>query len=435
MGPEMLLQYMWEHRLWDERRCRTVADGRQVSVIDPGRRNTGSGPDFFNAKINIGGRVWAGNVEIHTRASEWHRHGHDTDPAYDSVILHVVGESDCDVTRTDGSAIPQIVMPYVPDFRERYRGMVESETRPPCAAELAATPSIYITEWIAALGMERIYAKVERVRLWHRQLDGDWPSTAYVALARALGFGTNSDAFELLARTTPLRHLMKHSNDPELLAAALFGQAGFLDPVSDNVTEPDELYYRENLRRHHAFLCAKYSWDSPAPRPAWKLARMRPPNFPHRRIALLVALLSGGFNFGRTFPHIENLDQARALFDVTLPAYWTDHYDFGRRTSALRRPLSPESVNTIIINALIPLMYAYAEAFGSERASDRALDMLASLPPESNYIVRDFTGAGVACPDAFSSQALIQLHNEYCRPHKCIYCRLGRRFLAAKSHP
>lgn len=434
MGPELLLQYMWEHRLWDERRCRTVADARPVSVIDPGRRNAGSGPDFFNAKINIGGRMWAGNVEIHTRASEWYRHGHDTDPAYDSVILHVVGESDCDIARTDGSVIPQIVMPYVPDFRERYRRMVESDTRPQCAAELTATPSIYVTEWIAALGMERLYSKVARVLTWHRQLDGDWPATAYVALARALGFGTNSEPFELLARLTPLRHLMKHSNDPELLAAALFGQAGFLESVAEDVTDPDELYYRETLRRHHAFMAAKYSWDSVV-RPTWKLARMRPPNFPHRRIALLVALLTGGFDFGRAFPHIENLDSARKLFDVSLPAYWTDHYDFGRRTSALRRALSPDSVNTIIINALIPLMYAYSETFGNERASDRALDMLAALPPESNYIIRDFTAAGIPCPDSFTSQALIQLHNEYCRPHKCIYCRLGRRFLAAKSHP
>lgn len=434
MGPESLLQYMWEHRLFDGSRCRTVGAALPVSVIDPGQRNSGSGPDFFNAKVNIGGRLWAGNVEIHTRASEWHRHGHDGDTAYDSVILHVVGESDCTVTRSDGSPIPQMIMPCVPDFRERYRAMVESDARPSCADRLADTPPVYVTEWIAALGMERIYAKVERVRAWHRLLDGDWAATAYVALARALGFGTNSDAFELLARNTPLRHLMKHSNDPELLAAALFGQAGFLDGVPDDVTDPDGAYYRETLRRHHAFLSAKYSWSAEAPRPAWRLARMRPPNFPHRRIALLVALLAGGFNFGRTFPHITTLDQARALFDVALPAYWTDHYDFGRRTSAIRRPLSPESVNTIIINALVPLIYAYAETFGSERAADRALDMLAALPPESNCIIRDFTAAGVSCPDAFSSQALIQLHNEYCRPRKCIYCRLGRRFLAA-THP
>lgn len=435
MGPESLLQYMWEHRLWDERRCRTIT-GEAVSVIDPGHRNNDAGPDFFNAKITIGGRLWAGNVEIHTRASEWHRHGHDSDPTYKNVILHVVSESDCTIARQDGSCIPQMIMPFVPDFRERYRQMVENTTQtPPCASELANTPSIYITEWLSALGFERLHSKADRVRHWLRQLDGDWQATAYVSLARALGFGTNSDAFELLARSTPLRHLLRHSNDPELLMAALYGQAGFLDAETLETDDPDDVYYRENLRRHYLFLRSKYGWPENAPRPAWRLARMRPPNFPHRRIALLVAMLTGGFSFGRSLGHIETTDQARALFDHRLPAYWTDHYDFGKRTATIRRALSPESVNTLIINSVVPLMYAYAEAFGNEKASDRAIDMLMSLPAESNYIIRDFSSAGITAHDSFTSQALIQLHNEYCHQHKCIYCRLGRRFLAAKAMP
>lgn len=434
MGPEMLLQYMWEYRLWNETRARTV-DGTAVSVIDPGRRNNGSGPDFFNAKINLGGHMWAGNVEIHNRASDWHRHGHDTDTAYDTVILHVVAESDCDIRRPDGSVIPQMVMPYVPDFRERYLAMVQNTaSKPPCAADLASTAPIYITQWITALGFERINAKADRVRLWLRQFNGDWQTTAFVTVARALGFGTNSDPFELLARITPLRHLLRHSNQPDLLAAALYGQAGFLDKPLDDVEDPDDAEYMERLRRHYNFLLAKYNWST-ANRPAWRMARMRPANFPHRRIAALAALLADGFPFSRAFQSVTSLAQARNLFHVSLPPYWTDHYDFGRRSSAMHGALSTDSVNTLIINTVIPLMYAYAEAFADESISDRALELLHALPAEFNYIVRDFTSAGLPVPDAFTSQALIQLHNEYCAPRKCIFCRLGRRYLAARASP
>lgn len=435
MGPEMLLQYMWEHRLYDSRRC-TTTDGLPISIIDPGLRNSDAGPDFFNAKVQIGDRLWAGNVEIHTRASEWHRHGHDSDPAYATVILHVVAESDCLIQRPDGTDIPQMVLHYVPDFRERYLAMVErTDRKPACADELATTPAVYITEWVSALGFERLHTKADRVRGWLRLLEGDWQAVAYVAVARALGFGTNSDAFELLARSTPLRHLMRHSNDPELLAAALFGQAGFLDEADVEFDSADEAYYRERMYKNYHFLRGKYGWDENAPRPVWRLARMRPPNFPHRRIAVLVALLSGGFKLGRMLGHIDSLDTARDIFNVKMPPYWADHYDFGRRTSAVRQALSAASVNTLIINAVVPLMYAYAEAFADERLADRAVDMLMDLPAESNFITRDFAAATVAVQDAFTSQALIQLHNEYCRQHKCIFCRLGHRYLAAKATP
>lgn len=423
---EMLLQYMWEHRLWDSSRARTV-DGLDVRIIDPGRRNTASGPDFFNAKININGRLWAGNVEVHIRASDWHRHRHDGDPAYDTVILHVVAESDCRIRRADGAEIPQLVLPYTPGFRNRYAALVEnSRERPACAPSLRLERPIIVSGWLSALGTERIYAKSERVKEWNTAYEADWAATAYIALARGLGFGTNADAFELLARLTPLRDLLRHSDDPDLLCAALYGQAGFLDRLDDDTDE-----YRSLLRAHYDFLTAKYGWNT-ALRPAWKSSGMRPANFPHRRIAVLVAMLTGGFALGRMVGHIRTLDQARAIFDVRLPAYWTRHYAFGRASAAVRAPLSRESVDNLIINVIVPLSHAFGEAYGDRRATDAAADMLAALPAEANFITRDFAAAGVPCPDAFTSQAMIQLYRQYCAARKCIYCRLGRRFLACR---
>jgi len=425
---------MWQHRLWDARACLTT-DGRRITVLDPGRLNTDAGPDFFNAKLRIGPQTWAGNVEIHCRASDWHRHGHDSDPAYHTVILHVVGESDCIISRPDGTPVPQMVMPYVPDFRERYRAMVGSELRPACRAELEHTPSIYISEWITALGIGRMHAKADRVMSWLASQDGDWRAAAYIALARALGFGTNSDAFELLARITPLRTLLRHSDDPQLLEAALMGQAGMLDRVDVHALEPGpERDYYDRMVAHHRFLAAKYGWPA-TPRPAWRLARMRPPNLPQRRIALLAALLADGFPAGRRIYTLDSIGEARRMLDVPLPSYWREHYDYGCRTAVVRTALGDASVSSVIINAVVPLIYARSRAMGDERAADRAIDLLTALPAENNYIVRLFTDAGISAPDAFTTQALVQLHNEYCSARKCLYCRLGHRFLAAKAMP
>ena len=431
MAAEMLLQYLWEHRLWEQCDLHTT-DGNPIQVIDPGRRNTDSGPDFFNAKIIIDGRTWAGNVEIHVRAGDWYRHGHDKDKAYDSVILHVVGEADTDVLRSDGHTIPQLVLPYTPDYRARYDAMVNNtSSRLPCAAELAAIPPLYMTDWLSSLGYERLYAKVERINEALERLNGDWQATAYVTLARALGFSTNSDAFERLAYATPLRPLLKHRNEPTLLEAALFGQAGFLDCTVESDADRE---YLENLRADYKFLKTKYDLRQPQSL-GWKMARMRPSNFPHRRIATLVALISEGFVFGRHFAHVTDEESARQLFKYDLNGYWINHYAFGKPTAYSPRALGQDSVTSLLINAVVPLLYAYGLHYGNETHLESAVRLLQSLKAESNSIVSCFTEAGIACDDAFTSQALIQLRRNYCEQRKCLYCRVGHRILAAKAKP
>lgn len=172
------MQYVWQHRLWIPGQLRTT-DGRRVCIVDQGVLNNGSGPDFFNAKINIDGHAWAGDVEIHVRASDWHRHGHDGNPAYDSVVLHVVGVSDCTIVRSDGELIPQIVMPCSPDFRRRYDAMVNNpHDELPCARELPGLPQIYISDWINSLAHERLYTKSDRVLQYVQHSGGDWRNAA-----------------------------------------------------------------------------------------------------------------------------------------------------------------------------------------------------------------------------------------------------------------
>lgn len=430
MPAEMLLHYLWEHRLWEYGTLRTD-DGRRVEVLDPGLHNHDSGPDFFNAKVKIGDRTWAGNVEIHTKASDWFRHGHHNDRAYDSVILHVVGHSDVEVKRADGAAIPQVVMPFTPEFRKRYDSMVGGLAQPPCGNELGTLPALYITDWISSLGYERLYSKVERIYGYLEKLNGDWMEVAYVTLARALGFSTNSDPFERLAFSTPVHCLLKHASDPRLVEAALFGQAGFLN---EKPAEPEDVLHYEELRMDYEFMKAKYDLK-PVDSPGWKLARMRPPNFPHRRIAALKQMVCDGFGFGRNFSHVKDEESARQLFNTNISGYWETRYNFGGRTAVAPRAFSPETVTSLIINTVAPLLYAYGLYFASDERTEAAVNILQKLPPEHNSVTRVFTDRGIVCDDAFTSQALIQLRRAYCEPRKCLYCRIGHRILAAKAAP
>lgn len=208
------MQYVWQHRLWNPAGMSTV-DGRAVRVIDPGLLNTGAGPDFFNAKVSIDGELWAGNVEIHYRASDWRRHGHDNDPAYDSVILHVVDKDDMPVRRHDGMIIPQMRMPCSPEFSRHCSALMgASPSGLPCASVIAAMPGVYLTDWVTALGYERVYRKSDHLADLARRLKGDWEEVAYITLARAMGFGVNNDTFERLAMSLPLKFLRKHADSP-----------------------------------------------------------------------------------------------------------------------------------------------------------------------------------------------------------------------------
>lgn len=425
---EKLMQHVWQHRLWRPSALATV-DGEPVEIIDPGLLNNDAGPDFFNAKIRIGRRVWAGNVEIHVRASDWHRHGHSDDRAYDSVILHVVADDDARIERPDGHIIPQLVMACADEFNRRYHSMVDNRSADlACAAQLDALPAIYRTDWLTSLAFERIYAKAAHFDSLVQKLDYDWRAALYVLLARALGFSTNSDPFERLALATPLPKLMRHQHNLTAIEAALFGQAGLLD--IDTAQGPEADYVAE-LRREYAFMASKYGLDTPG-NLGWKLARMRPQNFPHRRIAFLARLVSDGFAIGTALPGVETLQQARELFNSDISPFWSSHYTFAPAGERLTRRLGAKAVDSLIINVVIPALYSHGNKYGGKDRVYACVELLQSLPPEDNRITRTFADAGIECRDAFTSQALIQLKRSYCDARKCLYCRFGHRILSNK---
>ena len=422
---ERLMQFVWQHRLGINAGTCT-ADGRPLRIIDQGRLNTDAGPDFYNASVQIGNETWVGNVEIHVRASDWFRHHHDTDSAYDSVILHVVGHDDTPVRRKDGSVIPQVVMKCTPEAARRCNALVDHAPMAlPCESVIRSLHPIYHTDWLTALAMERLYNKSNRILDIVNESGGHWEGAAYVTLARALGFGLNSQPFETLARNLPLRFLNRHHDELITTEALVFGQAGLIPPAQEG-----EDPYVERLRSEFCFMARKFGL-SPLPL-EWKMSRTRPQNFPHRRLALLAQMIHHGFYLTGQLEDARTIDNLRALFDIRLIGFWANRFTFSDKGGCSPQALSRNSLDVLVVNVAIPLLHARATARGDLEGMTYAAELLQQLRSEENGIVRLFTSAGIKSPDAFTSQALIELRREYCEKKKCIYCRFGHRMLSAE---
>lgn len=425
---EKLYHYLWKSRMFG--RKLTDSDGRTLEVIDPGRHNQDAGPDFFNSKIKADGTEWAGNIEIHVKASDWMRHGHHKDPAYDSIILHVVGVADQRIRRSDGSLIPQVELTMPEDFFRTFSTLETETDTVRCCSSLKALSSLTVTDWLETLSIERMQMKSDRIRTIYANCGNDWEQTCFIILARALGFGLNGDPFEMLARSIPLKILHHHSDNPLQIQAILFGQAAMLD---SSLFIFDEYY--QLLCREYYFLARKYNLRPMRPG-LWKYARTRPQNFPHRRIAFLSKACEGGFAlFSRILETKGSEEMARALFSWTLEGYWHSHFSFDTENKTGGNTLSKTSVTSLLINVTAPLLYAYGATRGDPDLAEKGLDLLAELPAEANSITRDWENCGLRGKDALRSQALLQLRKEYCDKRKCLYCRFGNYLLSRSANP
>ena len=172
-------------------------DNLRPAVSDQDRLpNMNAGPDFFNAELKMNGTLWVGNVRVHTQASDWLLHRHDRDKAYDTVILHVVGESNCDVYRTNGELVPQMVLTCPDTVRLRYEELRQTEIYPPCYSIIASLPKLTVHSWLSALQVERFEQKACVISQRLERCNHHWEDVFFITLARNFGFGLNGDAFE-----------------------------------------------------------------------------------------------------------------------------------------------------------------------------------------------------------------------------------------------
>ena len=417
---ESVLHYVWQYR-WFAAQQLTTTDGDTVEVIDVGKRNTDAGPDFFNAKIKIGGTLWAGNVEIHQFSSDWQRHGHNSDKSYDSVILHVVRKADMLVCRTDGSLIPQFELIFPQDIENEYFLLMNNRKWIPCADKISLIAPVYIRQWKTSLLLERLEYKIRNVRALLVQTGNHWEEAFYITLARNFGFGINGQPFELLAKSLSLTILAKHKNDLFQIEALLFGQAGLLSKEFKDD-------YPNLLRKEYLFLKQKYGLNQ-LESSGWKFMRIRPVNFPTVRMAQLASLIHGSSKLFSKIIENPDVSYVKNLISADTSEYWETHYTFDRESRLKDKKTGYNSVNEIIINTIIPVLFAYAEYSGNEKLKEKTLDMLEKLPPENNSIISGWRMLNMKVDSAFDSQALIQLKKNYCDEKKCLCCSIGHKVL------
>jgi hypothetical protein len=413
---ERLLHYVWKYRLYPGAELCTTED-IPVSIIDPGLQNTDAGPDFFNAKIRIADTVWAGNVEIHRKSSDWRIHQHDRNPAYDSVILHVVEEYDEPVCRTNGEVIPHLVISVPPRIMENMEWLLSRETVLPCAERICEIEPLHVSAWLSALLTERLERKTRDIFTLSELYTNDWNEVFYITLTRNFGFGANSDAFEWLAKSLPFKHILKQRCNSLQIEALLFGQAGLL------AEDCPDSYYR-SLKREYVFLQKKYDLH-PLESHLIKNMRTRPVNFPHIRLAQLAAVWANTDTLFSEILECNDFSVLRDHFNVSLPEYWDTHYHFKSTSPAKKKNIGINATHTIMINTVVPILFAYGKMKQLPEYGARALQILENIPPERNSLVTAFTEAGVRASNACDTQALVQLRREYCEKKKCLYCRIG----------
>ena len=420
---EDFLHFLWKNGLY-QMPLTEFYSGESIEVLNPGLHNRDQGPDFFNARIRIGQTVWAGNVEIHLRSSDWLRHRHQTDDHYNNVVLHVVGQNDAEIRNQAGQLIPATEMRCPQSLLERYQFLMRTDRWLPCQSYIADIDPFVMQQWYESLTVERLECKTAAIAENLRLTQNNWEESFYYTVAQSFGFKTNAQPFLMLAQSLPLNVIAHHKNSLTQVEALLFGQAGLLpaEPADD---------YTQLLAREYNHLKIKYRLD-PVPSHVWKFARMRPGNLPTVRIAQLASLISKSSALLSKMVECQTVDDVKRLFATSVSDYWLTHYVFEKPSARKDKNLGESSLNLLVINAFVPFMFHYGKSIGKAELTNRALQWLEDVPAEKNTIISQWEKFGIKAKCALESQALIQLANCYCQKKQCLKCRVGRQVMVVQ---
>jgi len=414
---EDYLHYLWRYGLYTTDKL-TTRDGQPVSVVKPGQYNTNAGPDFLMARIRIGEAIWAGHVEIHVKASDWFRHQHSRDPAYHSVILHVVYEDDATVLDPTGKPIPTVRLPVNEKFLRNYHQILNALDPLACARKLTNIPELILIQHFERMGVERMEQRTARMKHRLTLCKGSYEEVLFQLLFRQFGFGVNQEAFDHLATQIPFKTIRLLRHNLFALESLLFGMSGLMpeNPAKDP--------YLKAMQAEFFFLRRKHNID-PIPINEWKFLRMRPVNFPTVRMAQLAAFIHQHPDL------LERVIKSHGMmapddFHCQLSTYWKHHYDFEKPGSMTDGILGQETVLLLRINLLLPFASFWLIEHQQAENHLKWLILLQALPPENNKILRLWQSAGVKADNAFVSQAAIYLYNHYCRERKCLSCAIGQ---------
>lgn len=414
---EEFLHYLWRFRKFQQLGLNTES-GEPVTIIHTGNHNHDSGPDFGEAKVQIGEQLWAGNVEIHVSSSDWNKHGHADDKAYDNVILHVVYEDDSPVRDKNGQVIPTLVLKGLFDEQAywKYEQLVQAHEVIPCASQFAAVDDMIKESMLERALVERLEMKAAAIQELWEQNNRNWNETFYQWMARGFGLKVNAEPMLMLARALPQNILAKHKDHLFQLEALLFGTAGMLK-------DSDEDYARE-LNKEFQFLKSKYNLDE-MDASVWKFSRLRPPAFPTVRIGQFAALIHRSENLFSKVLGIGSLKVLEQLLSDSPSIYWREHYRFGSEHNRTKAGMGKSFQETLVINVVVPFLFIYGKMKEENFYCQRAMDLLDQMGGEDNKITRLYKNLGLEMDTAFRSQAAIQLNQHYCSLKKCLNCSIG----------
>jgi hypothetical protein len=421
MKNELLFQFIWQYSLYNPVGLRT-ADSERIVVQYPGRRNTNAGPDFEEAKIRIGDTLLVGNVELHIKASDWYRHGHHYNKAYDNIILHVVWQNDVPVK--GNNLVPVLELSsYIPDhIPGNYEGLSQALNVIPCSAHLHKVKELTKESWMTYLLTERWEMRFADWDTLLQQNAGDWRTLLYWRLAANFGFKTNAFPFLLVARSLPVNILGRHHQSLFHIEALLFGQAGMLQ-------QEFREEYPFRLQQEYNYLRRKYKLQ-PIDDKLWRFMRMRPANFPTVRIAQFAALVHRSLHLFTQIIATSSLLELTELFEVSASGYWDDHFRFEERQKGKSvKNLGADSVQNIVINTIAPIRYYYSSRSGLGDHCDTSVQLLENLAPEQNRVIKEWARVGLIPKNAAQSQAMMQLFNQYCSNKKCLSCSIGHSII------
>jgi hypothetical protein len=419
---ERLLQFIWQFQHFNKNEL-TTTTGESIQVIFPGQFNSNQGPDFSEAKIRIENTLWIGAAELHIYTSDWQKHFHQHDKNYKNVILHIVWENDDHTINTETTTnipilelktrVPKILL-------QRYEELMSSPAFIPCEKSIPRIKDITLKSWKERLVAERLLRRAGKVEEYLKQNNHHWEETLWWLLARNYGIKVNAEAFEAIARSVPGQMIARHKTQVGQVEALLLGQAGLL-----NHRFRDD--YPRLLKREYRFLKTKYRL-SPIHHPVHFL-RMRPGNFPTVRLAQLAMLVHQSEHLFSRIKETDSISDIKRWLTVTASDYWHNHYRFDE--ISLPKPKKPghDMIDNIIINTIVPVLFAYGKYHNEQKYRDRVIQWLEETPAEKNSITRGFAGAGIECRDAYDSQALIELKNQYCNNKRCLDCAVGNFLL------
>jgi hypothetical protein len=425
---EDILSFIWRFQYFDTADLHTD-ENLSLSIIRTGYKNVNAGPDFSEARVIIDDVQWIGSIEIHVKSSDWFLHTHETNDAYEGVILHIVWENDRPVIRKDGTSIPTLSLKSLvkPAILERYSQLQDEKEGIPCAAMFQEVAEIQKYAMLDRVLLERLDRKSSDVNKLLEINNNDWEETAYQWLAKHFGFKLNDHSFLRLAQIANWKVIQKHRDRLLQIEALLFGCAGLLPDADETV----EVYVRQ-LRNEFQFLSGKYKLaGKPMEAHEWKFSRLRPAGFPTVRIAQLARLLSEHGSLFSMIVTATNFQELQSRFQIGQSEYWTEHYIFGKKAKAKVPAMGSDSSALLIINAVVPLLVAYSKQRQLPELLDKAIYWLSEIPAENNRITRDWNGLGMRVTTSADSQALIEWYNQYCTPRKCLECTVGAALVRA----